>query len=173
MTDSLTLYCVTTPEKADAILRRGFEEEVILKDQTDRGDWLADRAIVEVSFARDISQFALPDCEIPYRRWRMPAVFINKHAKCRRLLVSPKLKHYVERLHPPRPDQIAKIVDPPILEKMIACLQQMRPRQRNRADEGKKRVRRKPLDRDVHGTRHNMEMDRRRPVSRRQPPPIW
>ena len=88
---------------------------------------------------------------MPYRRWRIPATFINSHAKSRtihgRLLVSPKLKHYVERLHPPPPDQIAKIVDPAILEKMIDCLQHMRPRQPKRADEAKKRVRRSPMDR--------------------------
>ena len=154
MTDSLTLYYVTTPENADAILRHGFKGEVILKDQIHNGDWSKDRAIVEVSFACDISQFVLPDTGMPYRRWRIPATFINSHAKSRpihgRLLVSPKFKHYVERLSDLTPDRIAKIaeiVDPAIIEKMMDCLQRMRPRHRSRSDNEKERVRRSPMDR--------------------------
>jgi hypothetical protein len=151
MTDLLKLYFATTPENADAILRHGFGGEVILKDQTVSGDWSKDRAIVEVSFACDISQFALPRAGMPYRTWRIPATFINSHAKSRtihgRLIVSPKFKHYVERLRPPPPDQIAKMVDSAIIEKMIDCLQRMRPRQQTRAAEAKKRARRSPMDR--------------------------
>ena len=154
MTDSLTLYYVTTPENADAILRHGFKGEVILKDQIHNGDWSKDRAIVEISFARDISQFVEPDSAIGYRTWRIPATFINSYAKSRtihgRLLVSPKFKHYVERLSDLTPDRIAKIaeiVDPAIIEKMMDCLQRMRPRHRSRSDNEKERVRRSPMDR--------------------------
>jgi hypothetical protein len=149
MTDLLKLYYVTTPENADAILRHGFGGEVILKDQIHNGDRSKDRAIIEVSFTCDISQFVQPG--MPYRIWRMPATFINSHAKSRiihgRLLVSPKLKHYVERLREPAPYDIADAVDSAILEKMIACLQHMRPRQQKRADGAKKRVRSSPMDR--------------------------
>ena len=154
MTNSLTLYYVTTPENADAILRHGFKGEVILKDQIHNGDWSKDRAIVEISFACDISQFVEPNSAIGYRTWRIPATFINSHAKSRpihgRLLVSPKFKHYVERLSDLTPDRIAKIaeiVDPAIIEKMMDCLQRMRPRHRSRSDNEKERVRRSPMDR--------------------------
>ena len=154
MVNSLTLYYVTTPENADAILRHGFKGEVILKDQIHNGDWSKDRAIVEISFARDISQFVEPDSAIGYRTWRIPATFINSCAKSRtihgRLLVSPKFKHYVERLSDLTPDRIAKIaeiVDPAIIEKMMDCLQRMRPRHRSRSDNEKERVRRSPMDR--------------------------
>jgi hypothetical protein len=151
MTDLLKLYYVTTPENADAILRHGFKGEVSLKDQIVDGDRSKDRAIIEVSFARDISQFALPRAGMRYRIWRIPATFTNSHAKSRaihgRLLVSPKLKDYVERLRPPSPDQIAKIVDPAILKTMIDCLQRMRPRHRQRSDNEKERVRSSPMDR--------------------------
>ena len=154
MTNSPTLYYVTTPENADAILRHGFRGEVILKDQIHNGDWSKDRAIVEVSFACDISQFVKPNSAIGYRTWRIPATFINSYAKSRtihgRLLVSPKFKHYVERLSDLTPDRIAKIaeiVDPAIIEKMMDCLQRMRPRHRSRSDNEKERVRRSPMDR--------------------------
>ena len=154
MTNSPTLYYVTTPENADAILRHGFRGEVILKDQIHNGDWSKDRAIVEVSFACDIFQFVEPDSAIGYRTWRIPATFINSYAKSRtihgRLLVSPKFKHYVERLSDLTPDRIAKIaeiVDPAIIEKMMDCLQRMRPRHRSRSDNEKERVRRSPMDR--------------------------
>jgi hypothetical protein len=154
VTNSLTLYYVTTPANADAILRHGFRGEVILKDQTDGGDWSKeDRAIVEVSFACDISQFVRPYSGMPYRTWCIPATFINSHARSHtihgRLLVSPKFKHYVERislLKPDRIEEIVKIAKPAIIEKMIDCLQRMRPRQQKRADGAKKRSPRKPLD---------------------------
>ena len=154
MTDLPTLYYVTTPENADAILRHGFRGEVILKDQIHNGDWSKDRAIVEVLFACDIFQFVEPDSAIGYRTWRIPATFINSYSKSRtihgRLLVSPKFKHYVERLSDLTPDRIAKIaeiVDPAIIEKMMDCLQRMRPRHRSRSDNEKERVRRSPMDR--------------------------
>lgn len=153
MTDWPTLYYVTTPEDADTILRCGFggEGKVTLKDKTYEGDRSEDRAIIAVSFACDISQFVQPESAIGYRTWRIPATFINSHAKSRtihgRLLVSPKFKHYVERVHPPPPDQIAKIVDSAIFERMIDCLQRMRPRHRPRSVSEKERLRSEPMDR--------------------------
>jgi hypothetical protein len=149
MLGPMKLYYVTDQANAEAISRNGSEGEIDLKDEIGREDWSADRAIIEVSSARDISQFALTDCEMPHRMWRVPAKFINRHAKRRRILVSPKLKHLVERISlvkPDRREEIVKIAKPEIIKEMIDCLQHMRPRQKKRADGVEKRVRRKPLD---------------------------